>query len=287
MDELNRVSSDGLSFAIDILRVAGRRIMTDYGRVGSQPKGDFDLVTKTDTEIEQFIQQEIRRNFPDHGIIGEETVQATYDTISDYCWLIDPLDGTVNFALGIPFFCVSLALLKSGQPILGVIYDPVRDELFHAQLGNGSFVNDELLRIETNSKSSNPIGGSSGVLKWSARHKDETLILNLLEQFGKLRILGSQALHLCYVAAGRLNAAISWEARLWDDAAGALIAQEAGALYTDFSGQNVFPLGSGSSLYTGESIHSIAADKDTHQTIISLFTQAGFTKHLPATEEQK
>ncbi len=267
------IGSDIITFGANLVQTAGQRLLVDFGRIDSEPKGDFDLVTRADLEIEAFIKTEIQNCYPTHQIIAEEScLPGTSEPLNEFCWVVDPLDGTVNFALGAPFFCVSVALLYKGYPLLGWVYDPVRQELFHARQGKGSFVNNKSLFVEANPQLPLLIGGSSGFLKWSLESGSAVPLLSLLEQFGKVRILGSQALHLCYVAAGRLQGAISWEGRLWDDAAGALIAQEAGANYTNFWGQAVFPLSSGSPLLHGEPIHSVAAAPAVHKNILSKLT---------------
>ncbi len=262
-------------FATNTIKAAGQLILDDFGRVAADPKGRFDLVTATDLAVEKFLQQEIQRNFPEHDIIAEESIQAGKISLDTFCWVIDPLDGTVNFALGIPFFSISLALLQSGEPILGWVYDPIRQELFRAAQGKGSFANEQPLTINTDRSLPLPVGGSSDFIDWSVRAGRSALLSDLLGDFGKLRVMGSQALHLCYVAAGRLRAAISWEAKLWDDAAGALIAQEAGASYTDFWGQPVFPVAAGSPLLSGGAIHSVAASPGTHARLLIMLAQVG------------
>lgn len=260
-------------FATEVIKSAGRRLLNDFGQVSSSPKGEFDLVTETDVAVENFIQTELQHRFPTHQVIAEEGHQAGEVALSEFCWVIDPLDGTVNFALGIPFFSVALALLYQGQPILGWVYDPIRDELFHARQGGGSFVNERRLEVEPKAVNLLPVGGSSGFLGWGLKVDSALILQTLLGRFGKLRILGSQALQLSYVAAGRLRAAISWESRLWDDMAGALIVKEAGASYTNFWGQDIFPLVSNSPLLAGEAIHSVAAIPETHQEILALLAQ--------------
>lgn len=260
-------------FAENVMRVAGERLLNYVGRIRSAPKGHFDLVTTADTEVEAFIVAQLRGRFPEDQILAEESPGPGTGAIEEFCWVIDPLDGTVNFAMGIPLFSVSLALLHRGDPILGWVYDPVREELFRAQRGAGSFLNNHRLAVASDNSSPVPLGGSSGFLAWATQAGPASPLLPMMRQFGKLRILGSQALHLCYVAAGRLRAAISWEARLWDDAAGALIAREAGARYTDFWGRDVFPLRASSPALAGEPIHSLAAPSLIHGELLTLLAK--------------
>lgn len=267
-----------VSFVTGVVKSAGRRLLADFGRVDSKPKGDFDLVTATDLAVQSFIQSELHHRFPDHQLIAEEGYSFRQSCPAEFCWVIDPLDGTVNFALGVPFFSVSLALLYGGSPVLGWVYDPVRGELFFARRGGGSFLNDRQLTINVNAATSLlPVGGSSGLLEWALKSGQSAPLLALFQRYGKMRILGSQALQLCYVAAGRLRAAISWESRLWDDAAGALIAGEAGAVYADFWGQPVFPLTDNSAALTGAAIHSMAATPEHLAGILALLGD-GFSR---------
>jgi myo-inositol-1(or 4)-monophosphatase len=244
--------------------------------------------------VEALILERLRNRFPEHQVIAEESSGEGTTDIDEFCWAVDPLDGTVNFAMGIPFFAVSLALLYHGHPVVGCVYDPVRRELFRAERGGGSFVNDQRLRIRPDAPveapaqagsppdislpgtppgqagQAAPVGVSSGFLEQQARGGLDFPWLPVFERYGKVRVLGSQALHLCYVAAGRLQAAINWESRLWDDAAGALVVQEAGARYTGFEGEPVFPLEAGSRVLAGEAIHSVAAVEGAHQEIVAL-----------------
>ena len=261
-----------LIFSEEIIKEAGGVLLSLLGKVNVASKGLFDIVSSADTTVEQFIIERIRREFPKHQIIAEESISSGTHTIDELCWVIDPLDGTVNFSTSIPFFSVSLALLYKGDPILGFVYDPIHKELFQAQKGRGSSLNGRKLVVETDNSLGLPIGGSSGFLNWGMAVGSTSLLQSLIDRFGKIRIFGSQALHLCYVAAGRLQSAISWEARLWDDAAGSLIATEAAVNYTDFWGQDIFPVRTGSPVLAGEPVHSVAAPPAIHGEIIPLLT---------------
>ena len=198
-------------------------------------KGAIDLVTEVDQQSEAFLLGEIQRLFPGHQIVSEE-IGLVPGRASDQ-WFVDPLDGTVNYAHGIPFFSVSIAYARAGQVTLGVVYDPMRDELFSAERGQGATCNERRLLVSTASE----LGRSLLVTgfpydTWSTPH-------NNLEHFGRfarltqgVRRLGSAALDLCYVGAGRFDG--YWELSLkpWDLAAGALVAAEAGACVTKVDG---------------------------------------------------
>jgi len=246
---------------------AGKLSLDYFGSVSGVPKGPLDLVTDADVAVEEFLVERLLDQFPSHQFIAEESTGPNTEAIQEYCWVIDPLDGTVNFVMGIPFFSVSLALLHNGEPVLGWVYDPVREELYYAERGVGSFSNGQRLVASSDSSPLVPIGGSSGLLSSGVVTGLASPLGPMMQRFGKIRILGSQALHLCYVAAGRLRAAISWEARLWDDAAGALIAQEAG-------GRDVFPLRAGSRVLAGKPIHSVAAPPAVLLEILELLAEA-------------
>ena len=262
--------SGWLEFVSQLVVSAGSRLVESLGQVDAMAKGPFDLVTDVDYLVQEMISDEIRAQFPGHQILAEEGYEKGPAAIDEFCWVIDPLDGTLNFTLGIPCVSVSVALLHQGEPLLGCVYDPARGELFEAERGAGSFINGKSLAVQPATSAVLPLGMSSGFLSRIPAGDEVSLLSVIMQRFAKVRILGSQALHLCYVAAGRLRAAISWEARLWDDAAGALIVKEAGGQYTDFAGSEVFPVRTGSRVLTGTAIHSIAALEPTHSVLVSL-----------------
>jgi myo-inositol-1(or 4)-monophosphatase len=198
-------------------------------------KGEIDPVTEVDHRSEAFLVQSILKDFPDHRIVAEES--GIKDGENCCVWYIDPLDGTVNFSHGVPFFSVSIAFSVQGQMRYGVVYDPSRDELFSAEKERGAWLNGERIQVS----STNELIRS--LLVTGFPYDIRTNSRNNLAQFAALtmetqavRRLGSAALDLCYVAAGRLDG--YWELSLeaWDLAAGALIAEEAGALVTNLSG---------------------------------------------------
>jgi len=195
-------------------------------------KVDKSFQTKVDKLAESRIISTIKDSFPDHSINAEESGLSSAS--SKYLWLIDPLDGTTNYATHVPFFSVSIALVENGNLKLGVVYDPNNKELFHAELGNGSWLNDSPIKVsETNKLNEFKLGYSR-----SGRAKE--MFADIFAKAEKLtrtpKILGSTALQLCYVASGRLDADISFSQEPWDIAAGVLMIQEAGGIVTDFSG---------------------------------------------------
>lgn len=228
-----------LDVAVSCARHAGEILLRNLDKPRSiERKGalDTNLVTETDKEVEEFIVGVITREFPGHEILAEES--GTRGTPSDYRWIIDPLDGTTNYAHGLPLFCTSIGLEFRGELILGVIYDPTRDELYCAQKGSGATLNGRPLRVS----GTRALGESLLVtgFPYDVRSNPHRVIEHFnafLLKARALRRLGSAALDLCYVAAGRFDG--FWEASLqpWDMAAGVVIVREAGGLFTDYRGQ--------------------------------------------------
>jgi myo-inositol-1(or 4)-monophosphatase len=197
-------------------------------------KGEIDLVTEIDHRSEAFIVDELNRRFPGHQVLAEES--GGRDDGRNQ-WYIDPLDGTVNYAHGIPFFCVSIAYAVDGHLTLAAVYDPMRDELFTAERGKGAWLNGSLVQAGQQTELSRALlvtGFPYSHRETAEDNFDQFFRLSKLSQ--GVRRLGSAALDLCYVAAGRFEG--YWELSLqpWDLAAGALIAREAGAMVTTVRG---------------------------------------------------
>ncbi|WP_435011806.1 inositol monophosphatase family protein (plasmid) [Tundrisphaera lichenicola] len=250
-------------------------LLTSYlGRAASSSKGPFDLVTEADHAVEAMVAERLSRSFPSHEMIGEESGRKMPGVDSEYCWVLDPLDGTVNYAAGHPFFAVSLALFRQGVPVIGWVYDPVHNERFRAIQGGGATLNGIPIGPSATRSDVLPVGLSTGFIE-SALGGHGGILAEVVRRFGKIRILGSQALHLCYVAAGRLRAAASVEAKLWDDAAGALIVAESGRRYVGLSGNPVFPIAPDSSLWAGARVGSIAGDDVTVKELVSILGGSG------------
>jgi myo-inositol-1(or 4)-monophosphatase len=229
--------SEFLPVALDAARSAGKLLREALG--GSRRidyKGHpTNLVTEMDRRSEALIVERIRGAFPDHAILGEEG--GARSGHSEYRWLIDPLDGTTNYAHGLPIFSVSVALERAGEVVLGVGYDPTRDECFVAQRGRGATLNGEPLRVSTTpvlDESLLVTGFPYDIRSTPATNLPEYAALALRSR--AVRRLGSAVLDLCYVAAGRLDG--YWELRLgpWDMAAGGLMVLEAGGRITDLRG---------------------------------------------------
>jgi len=225
-----------LSYLEFLARKAGEILRAGYGRRHQVDyKGSINPVTEVDRQSEAFLLDEIRRSFPEHRILAEESGSQ----VGDECciWYVDPLDGTLNYAHDIPFFAVSLAFEMEGEMRLSVIYDPLRDECFSAERGMGAWLNGTPIRVSGTQDLLHSLlvtGFAYDIHENPDNNLDHYARLNLLTQ--GVRRLGSAALDQAYVACGRLDG--FWELRLgaWDVAAGGLIAQEAGETVTDMHG---------------------------------------------------
>ncbi|MDI6754972.1 MAG: inositol monophosphatase family protein [Thermodesulfobacteriota bacterium] len=201
-------------------------------------KGAVNLVTEMDLLAEKVIVSTISRHYPTHNILAEE--KTIKQENSPFRWIIDPLDGTTNYAHGYPVFCVSIALEKSGEIILGVVYDPTREELFLAEKGKGARLNGKKIHVSSVPKLSLSLlatGFPYDLRESPVNNFDH--FHNFALRVHAVRRAGSAALDLCYVASGRFDG--FWEMKLgpWDMAAGSLIVQEAGGKISDFSGENL------------------------------------------------
>jgi myo-inositol-1(or 4)-monophosphatase len=198
-------------------------------------KGVIDLVTEVDRESEAFLVGEVQRRFPGHHILAEESGDIAGH--AEHSWLIDPLDGTVNYAHGVPVFSVSIAYAHHGQVKLGAVYDPMRDELFSAARGHGAQLNGRRLAIaQAQELKKSLLVTGFPYDAWNSPRDNFANFVKFAKLTQGVRRLGSAALDLCYVAAGRFDG--FWELALnpWDVAAGGLVAEEAGAKVTNVDG---------------------------------------------------
>ena len=231
---------DFKEFAIEIAREAGIFLKDKLNSAHTiNYKGEINLVTEVDKISEEMITSTITTLFPDHDILAEEFTDI--DRGSDFRWIIDPLDGTTNYAHGYPYFCVSIALERLDTMIVGVIYDPMLDEVFVAEKGKGAFLNDREIHV------SNTRGIIKSLLATGFpydiredRHNNLNYFNKMILKAQAIRRAGSAALDLAYVAAGRFDG--FWELKLnpWDIAAGWLLVEEAGGTVTDMGGNSYF-----------------------------------------------
>jgi len=213
---------------------AGRMLRENIGKsIEISYKGTVDLVTNFDTQAQRVIFDHLSSCFPDHDYLAEEGLSQNKG--AEFRWIIDPLDGTTNYAHQFPVFTVSIALEREGEVVLGLIYDPMREEMFSAVKGRGTFLNGEGIRVsavDDLNKSLLATGFPYDIR--ASKVNNITHFNNFLTRVQGIRRCGSAAMDLCYVASGRFDG--FWELKLspWDMAAGALIVQEAGGLISDF-----------------------------------------------------
>jgi myo-inositol-1(or 4)-monophosphatase len=227
--------SPELQTAIQVARQAGAMLRAMLGKVRIHHKGLTDLVTEADQRSEAMIFDHLKAAFPDYGYTGEEGAQA--DGAGKLHWYVDPLDGTTNYAHSYPFFCVSIGLVKEAEMQLGVVYNPVLDELFYAEIGQGAFLNDRRLQVSGTATLDQALVASGFPYDvWDSKRSNLTQWAAITRRVRSIRCDGSAALDLCHVAAGRLDA--YWELHLqtYDMAAGALILREAGGRISKIDG---------------------------------------------------
>jgi myo-inositol-1(or 4)-monophosphatase len=247
-----------LDFAVETAEASGRLLKKKFGGpLAVDYKGEIDIVTEADRMSETLILENIRRRYPDHGILSEESPAS--GTGASFRWVVDPLDGTTNYAHGFPVFCVSIALEKEGEVILGVVHNPMLQETFTVFKGEGAFLNGRRLKVS----SVRTLSGSLLATGFPYDIRDDKN--NNLDFFSRMalsaqaiRRAGAAALDLCYVAAGRFDG--FWELKLkpWDTAAGWLLVTEAGGEVTDLTGAP----------YSLSSPHMLASNGLLHRDMI-------------------
>jgi myo-inositol-1(or 4)-monophosphatase len=251
-----------LDVAVEIASESGALL----AQLSKQPreisyKRKSDIVTDADRRSEALIIERIRGHFPDHAIVAEEG--GGKETGSDYCWYVDPLDGTTNFAHGFPVYCVTLALAYRDEVIAGVVYDPNREEVFAAERGSGATLNGERIHASQTAELAESLLGT-GFPPFASNHDLNIQFFFKLTQLSHgIRRAGAAALDLCSVAVGRFEG--FWELKLnpWDKAAGSLLVTEAGGRVTDLAG-GAF------SLHRDE---IFASNGLIHETMLEIFTE--------------
>jgi myo-inositol-1(or 4)-monophosphatase len=257
-----------LETAITAARMAGRKALESQNHLKVSVKNGNEIVTQADSLCQQIIIEHIRSKFPEHGFIAEEGKEGTMfkqppKTTDGVWWVIDPIDGTNNFAHQMPFFSVSIAAMKNGLPIVGVVFEPATDSMFTAVKNGQAKLNDKPILAKAEA-----LGQFSSVALDSYFDKKVAAWANKIMQITKFRNFGSTAMHLAYTAKGSLAAGIFSHAKLWDIAAGALIAESAGAIVSGWNGEQIFPVNLDS--YSGQPFKVVAANKKAHPEIIKL-----------------
>lgn len=229
-----------LNFAIQTAHEAGRVLADRFGRVLQiSNKGDIDLVTEADVAAERLIVERVQTHFPRHEILAEEsgTTMARDAVDAEWKWIIDPLDGTTNYAHGYPCFCVSIALERAGEIVVGVIYDPVRDETFAAERGAGATLNGRRIRVSEIDELNRAMLCTGFPYDVRERSEFARHFHNFIMSAQAVRRDGSAALDLAYVACGRFDGFWEEGLRPWDVAAGVVIVEEAGGRVSHYDGQ--------------------------------------------------
>ena len=228
--------SEELAAAISAVKEAGEVLRGAFGKEHVVThKGEVDIVTEADERAEAVIRESLLGAFPSYGMLAEEGGGLVGE--EDARWIVDPLDGTTNYAHGLPIFCVSIALERAGKVILGVVYDPAREEIYIAQRGGGATLNGEPMRVSGTEEMIDALM----VTGFPYDREEVQVAVNLFGRFAmqtrSMRRLGSAALDLCYVASGRLDGYYERGVHPWDVAAGALMVEEAGGKVTDYRGR--------------------------------------------------
>tara|TARA_Y100001970_G_C14236675_1_gene862254 strand:+ start:2227 stop:3015 length:789 start_codon:yes stop_codon:yes gene_type:complete len=238
-----RLKSANINVMVNTCRKAAKALIRDFGEIEKlqvSVKGPGDFVTAADKRVEKIIIDELQKARPNYSILSEECGEIKKD--DSFKWVIDPIDGTSNFLHGLPHFAISIGLEHKNEIICGIIYDPIKDEMFTAEKGNGSYVNNQRIRVSSRSKLKDSLILTGGP-RYSSSKKD--IILEEYKKFTSeltipIRKLGSGSLDLAYVAAGRCDGYWQRDLHYWDIAAGIVIVREAGGYVTDFKGGNDF-----------------------------------------------
>lgn len=249
-----------LETSVEIAREAGALLAKYFERrVTFELKGEHDLVTEADRASEQLVVERLRAHFPSHSIVAEEG--GGYTGKSEYCWYVDPLDGTTNFAHGFPMYNVTMALEQSGELIAGVIFDPERNEMFTAERGSGACLNNRRIRVSKVSKVEDTLVATGFPSQKRHQNVNVHFYYQLAMVTHGVRRAGSAALDLAYVASGRLDGFWEFGLNPWDMAAGILLITEAGGKCSDMQGGPV----------TLRGPHLLADNGLVHQQILDLF----------------
>ncbi len=238
-----KLSSANINVMVKACRKASKILIRDFGEIENLQvslKGPGDFVTASDKKVEKILIEELLKARPNYSILSEEIGEINND--KSFKWIIDPIDGTANFLHGIPHFAISIGLEHDKEIICGIIYDPIKDEMFVAEKGNGSYLNNQLMRVSSRSKLKDCIIFTGGPKRES---KDRELTIKEYNSFSSkvlipIRKLGSASLDMAYVAAGRCDGFWQRNLNYWDIAAGIILVKESGGFITDFEGKDEY-----------------------------------------------
>ena len=235
-----RLNSANINVMVKSCRKASKNLIRDFGEIENLQvslKGPGNFVTNSDKKVEKILIDELLKARPSYSILSEEIGEINND--DSFKWIIDPIDGTSNFLHGIPHFAISIGLEHNKEIVCGIIYDPIKDEMFTAEKGNGSYLNNQRMRVSSRSKLEDCMIFTGGPEREA---KNRELSLKEYYKFSikvltPIRKLGSAALDMAYVAAGRCDGFWQRNLNYWDIAAGIILVKEAGGFVTDFSGE--------------------------------------------------
>jgi len=238
-----KLNSANINIMVKACRKAAKILIRDFGEIEKLQvslKGPGDYVTASDKKVEKILIEELQKARPDYSILSEEIGQI--NNSESFRWIIDPIDGTSNFLHGVPHFAISIGLEHNKEIVAGIIYDPIKDEMFVAEKGNGSYMNNQRIRVSARTKLKDCIIFSGG-----PRYKSENkeLVFDEYKKFSSkvhtaIRKLGSASLDMAYVAAGRCDGFWQRDLNYWDIAAGIILVKESGGFVTDFVGENEY-----------------------------------------------
>lgn len=250
--------SEILTTAVSAAQQAGVYLLHNFGKIKEIiSKGDRNLVTNVDRQAQEMIIDAIKKKFHEHGIIAEEGLAEDVD--AEYVWIIDPLDGTHNYIRGVPIFGVSIGVVHKGRFAAGVIYMPFDDELYVAEIGNGAYKNGALMKVSAHQDLKEcSVSYDSGI-----RYHPEALLPilgEIADRSFNVRMFGSSARALSYLAEGKIDAAIEFEDQPWDCAAGICLIEQAGGTVTDLAGGRM----------THTTIGYIASNTAVHKPVLDI-----------------
>ena len=250
--------------AVRWIKEAGQRIIQSFETIlDIETKSNMnDLVTNMDKDVEHFFIERIAKRFPDHKVLGEEGSGHDLDELDGIVWIIDPIDGTMNFVHQQRNFAISIGIVENGVGKIGLIYDVVHDELYHCIKGKGAFLDEKRIEPMRDAKLEESIVGLNAIWLTDNKKIDKNITAKLVKEVRGTRSYGSAALELIYVATGRLDAYISMRLAPWDFAGGTIIIEELGGKVTDLQGNPVHYLKKSS---------LIAAAPKLHQTIMERY----------------
>ena len=240
-----KLNSANINILVKACRKASKVLIRDFGEIENLQvsiKGPGDFVSASDKKVEKILIDELQKARPNYSILSEEIGEIKND--ESFKWIIDPIDGTSNFLHGVPHFAISIGLEQDKEIISGIIYDPIKDEMFVAEKGNGSYLNNQRIRVASRSKIKDCMiftGGPS----YREKDEDKELALKEYKKFSSkvpvpIRKMGSASLDMAYVAAGRCDGFWQRNLNYWDIAAGIILVKESGGFITDFYGKNKY-----------------------------------------------